>query len=70
MKKVNLDNFMPLFVIDYFDGFEQELARLGSVFKFYKIAENFGILYINKNRIEELGEIYGLENIFRIQRIL
>ena len=67
-EEVNLDNFMPLFVIDYFDGFEQELARLGSVFKFYKIAENFGILYINKNRIEELGQIYGLENIFRIQR--
>lgn len=67
-QEVNSENFMPLFVIDYFDGFEEELAQLGSVFKFYKIADNFGILYINKNRIEELGQIYGLENIFRIQR--
>lgn len=67
-QEVNSENFMPLFVIDYFDGFEEELAQLGSIFKFYKIADNFGILYINKNRIEELGQIYGLENIFRIQR--
>lgn len=67
-QEVNSENFMPLFVIDYFDGFEEELSQLGNIFKFYKIADNFGILYINKNRIEELGQIYGLENIFRIQR--
>jgi subtilisin family serine protease len=62
------EDFIPMFVIDYIEGFEEELKKLDGRFRFYKLADNFGILYINKNRLEDLGEVYRLETANRIQR--
>ena len=67
-EEVTSENFMPLFVIDYTEGFEDELARLDGRFRFYKLSDDFGIVYINRNRIEDLGEIYRFESLYRVQR--
>ncbi|CEN25192.1 S8 family peptidase [Paraclostridium sordellii] len=67
-ESINLSEFSPIFVIDYKDGFEEDIKELADIFKFDKLSDNFGILYINKSRTEDMGELYRITSIYRIQR--
>ncbi|MEG2984627.1 MAG: S8 family serine peptidase, partial [Peptostreptococcaceae bacterium] len=67
---IDLNIYMPLFIIDYLGEFEEKLNELGDLFKFVKISENLGLLYIKRNRESEMGELYRIKSIYRIQRYI
>lgn len=67
---IESNEFEPVFVIYYHEEDEEKLKNLENIFKFYKLSDGFGIIYIRKDRIRDLGQIYSFEYIYRMQRYI
>lgn len=58
----------PIFIIDYKDGFEEDIKILKNIFTFRKLGSKFGILYVYKHQLKNIGDLYQIKSIARIQR--
>ncbi|WP_373601549.1 S8 family serine peptidase [Paraclostridium bifermentans] len=66
--ELDLSNLIPIFIVDYKDGFEEDIKTLKSIYEFRKLGPKFGILYVYKNELKNIGELYRIKSISRIQR--
>lgn len=70
IEEIDTNIYMPLFIVDYIDGFEEELNEIGDLFKFVKLSDGFGLIYIKRGQESQMGELYRLKSIYRVQRYI
>lgn len=69
-QKANIDfnEFEPIFIIYYYTKYEEQLKKLENIFKFYKLSDGMGIVFIQKDRLIDLGKLYSFKYIYKMQR--
>ncbi|GIM33181.1 S8 family peptidase [Paraclostridium bifermentans] len=65
---IDYDKYIPFFYIHFDENIYEDLDKLKGIAKLYKIHDNFGIIYLNKENIDQGLYIYGLKSITSIER--
>lgn len=65
---IDSNEFEPIFVINYYPNYEEQLKMLENIFKFYKLSDGMGIVFIQKDRMKDLGKLYSFTYIYKMQR--
>lgn len=65
---IDYDRYIPSFYIHFNEDIYEDLDKLNGMVKLYKIHNNFGIIYLDKNNIDQSSYIYGLKSIISIER--
>ena len=73
-KKQSLDYranlISPAINILYRDGFEEELQRIAPEYRFDKLSDNFGVLYVNESNIDKIQDIISIPYTVRIEELI
>jgi hypothetical protein len=64
----SMENLTPAFNIIHGPGFEEEFEKLSTSYKYYKIADNFGIIFIdpqilNQQNLQKAKDILSLKSV-------
>lgn len=65
---IDSNEFEPIFIIYYYPKYEEQLKTLENIFKFYKLSDGMGIVFIQKDRMIDLGRLYSFTYIYKMQR--
>lgn len=65
---IDYDRYIPFYYIHFNEDIYEELDKLKGIIKLYKIHNNFGIIYLDKDDIDQGSYIYGLKSITSIER--
>lgn len=65
---IDYDKYIPFFYIHFDENIYEDLDKLKGIAKLYKIHDNFGIIYLDKENIDQGSYIYGLKSITSIER--
>lgn len=65
---IDFNKYIALFNIYFNENIEEELTHFKNIVKLYKISNNFGVIYIDKNNIDMFSELYRLNGINSIER--
>ncbi|MDV8114724.1 S8 family peptidase [Bacillus sp. BAU-SS-2023] len=70
--KAHIDSskFEPVFIVYYYPKYEEQLKTLDNIFKFYKLSDGMGIVFIQKDRMIDLGRLYSFTYIYKMQRYI
>ena len=61
--------------ISYVEGFEEELQRVAPDYRFDKLSDNFGVVYVNESNPQKIQEIIsisstrGIESLIRMENL-
>ena len=67
----NRDNLIsPGINILYEEGFEEELQRIAPDYRFDKLSDNFGIVYVNESNTEKIQDIISTPYTVRIEELI
>lgn len=65
---IDSSKFEPVFIVYYYPKYEEQLKTLDNIFKFYKLSDGMGIVFIQKDRLKDLGKLYTFKYIYKMQR--
>lgn len=65
---IDYDKYIPFFYIHFNEGIYEDVDKLKGIIKLYKIHNDFGIIYLDKDNIDQGSYIYGLKSITSIER--
>ncbi|EQK43421.1 subtilase family protein [[Clostridium] bifermentans ATCC 638] len=65
---IDSSEFEPVFIIYYYPKYEEQLKKLDNIFKFYKLSDGMGIVFIQKDRFKDVGKLYTFKYIYKMQR--
>ncbi|GAA0099580.1 hypothetical protein UT300012_02940 [Paraclostridium bifermentans] len=65
---ISANEYIPFFNVRFTEYIHEDLKKLKGVVKLYKIRNNFGIIYLDKDNIDIASYIYGLKSITSIER--
>lgn len=65
---IDSNEFEPVFIIYYYPNYEEQLKMLENIFKFYKLSDGMGILFVQKDRLSEIGKLYSFRYIYKMQK--
>ncbi len=63
-----LEGLVPTLNVLHEPNFEEEFKKLNTPYKYYKIADNFGIIYTKNHNIKSLESVLNLSSVIRAQR--
>ncbi|HSQ90413.1 S8 family peptidase, partial [Romboutsia sp.] len=64
----SIENLTPAFNIIHSPEFEEEFEKLNTSYKYYKIADNFGIVFIDKPNIQDIKSVLTLKSVESAER--
>ncbi|CEI72318.1 S8 family peptidase [Romboutsia hominis] len=67
MKKDFRVNYTLVGNVVYGEGFEEDLKKLGDKFKFEKISDTFGILFMENYEVSNFEYLFNLKSIYRLE---
>ena len=62
------EGLYPTLNVVHRPGFEEELKNLNTSYKYYKIADDFGVIYTKNQNLRYLDNVLNLRSVIRAQR--